>query len=171
MPSETSSHQTALVHEFNCKGNRVVCQAYCVWVTRTPSQSICNVFYPSGAFTVGFLAASLADRWGVRRGRCGSASASALSCCKTHTIVTPTPKKPKRFFLFILVVKHNEFAAFSGQDALVAPWPPQLPESSPESSQRASESFPDASQMPPSRCLLQDASFQRAKKALFGFSR
>ena len=53
---------------------------------------------------------------------------------------------------------------------LKPPWPPQLPESSPESSQRASESLPDASQMPPSRCLLQDASFQRVKKILFGFS-
>ena len=51
------------------------------------------IFYLKSAFTVGFLAASLGDQGRVLQARCGSAF--ALSCCKIHTFVTPTPKKLK----------------------------------------------------------------------------
>ena len=47
---------------------------------------------------------------------------------------------------------------FLSKMPLKPPWPPQLPESSPESSHRASESLPDASQMPP-RCLREQRKY------------
>ena len=97
------------------------------------NKSLC---YPNSAFTEGFMAASLRDQRGLTQGRSGSAS--ALKCCKTHTLVTPTPKKPKwNCIFFVFAVKHNEFGAFSVQDALEAPmaataprdFPRELPES------------------------------------------
>ena len=68
--------------------------------------------------------------------------------------MTPTPKKPQRFsfyfFLFNFVVKHNEFAAFSVQDALEAPMaapaPRELPRELPESLRKPPRCLPDASE-------------------------
>ena len=86
---------------------------------------------------------------GVKQGRPGSAF--ALSCCKTHTIVTPTPKKLKRnCTFFVFAVKHNEFGAFSVQDALEAPMAAPAPREFPRE-------LPESLRKPP-RCLLPDVS-------------
>ena len=100
---------------------------------------------------------------GVWQGRCECRPgfASTLSCCKTRTIVTPTSKKLQRnCILLIFVVKHNEYAAFSVQDALVAPMAAPAPREFPRE-------LPESLRKPP-RCSQM---LQRAKKTLFGFSR
>ena len=112
----------------------ISCMQLCIQKERLPKQCFhCRV--PGGV--------SKGPR-GLTQGPSGSAS--ALKCCKTHTIVAPTPKKLTRnctFFFF--AVKHNEFGAFSVQDALearmAAPAPRELPREFPESLRK------------PSRCL------------------
>ena len=114
--------------------------------------------YPSNAFIVGFLAASLRDQGRLTQGHSGSAS--ALKCCKTHTIVTPTLKKLNRnCIFFVFAVKQNEFGAFFVQDALEAPMaapaPRELPRELLENFRKPPRCFPDASE---------------SKKTLFGLS-
>ena len=121
------------------------------------SSKIINLLnYPNSAFTVRFLAAFLGHQVGLTQGHSGSVS--ALKCCKTHTIVTPTPKKPKRnCTFFVFCCKHNEFGAFSVQDALEAPMaapaPRELPRELPESLRKPPRCLPDASESKKKHCL------------------
>ena len=111
-------------------------------------------YYPNSAFTVGFLAASLGDQGGLWQRRSGSAF--TLKCCKTHTIVTPTPNKPKRNCISFCFCCKTQWIwnIFCPR----CPWSPHGRPSSQRFPQTAPRRLPDASyQMSPPRCLLPES--------------